>query len=193
MKTRGRFRFRQSTCVLLAVMLGSGCAGGIDESLNSPISNNDTYAVLGYLWSGAREAILRQREPSTDVFNLALSYGLPCTRGGSGAYAGTLAGTKAAGSGSATLAATGVLAACQLDDITTVRTVTAPNVTVTGTVAIVGDAWSTITIHMVASAVTINGVTCPGGVDVTISGTSPSSQPTSTGTACGRTGSVPLP
>jgi hypothetical protein len=193
MKTRGWPRALRSAVVVLVAALGAGCAGGIDESLNSPISNNDTYAVLGYLWGGAREAILRQREPSTDAFNLALSYVLPCPRGGSGSYRGTLTGNKTAGTGSGTLAVTGSLAACQFDDITTVRVVTAPNVTVTGTVAVAGDTWSTITIHLVASAVTINGVTCPGGVDVTIAGTSPSSQPTSTGTACGRTGAVPLP
>jgi hypothetical protein len=193
MKTRSWMPTLRHAAAILATMMGSGCAGGIDESLNSPISNNDTYAALGYLWSGAREAILRQREPSTDAFNLTLSYGLLCPRGGSGAYRGTLSGTKTAGTGSGTLAVTGTLDACQFDDITTVRVVTAPNVTVTGTMAIAGDTWSTITLHMVASAVTINGVTCPGGVDVTITGSSPASQPTSTGTACGRTGAVPLP
>jgi hypothetical protein len=193
MKTRSWMPALRCAAAILATMIGSGCAGGIDESLNSPISNNDTYAVLGYLWSGAREAILRQREPSTDAFTLALSYGLLCPRGGSGTYHGTLSGTKTAGTGSGTLSVTGMLDACQFDDITIVRVVTAPNVTVTGTVAVAGDTWSTITLHMVASAVTINGVTCPGGVDVTIAGTSPSSQPTSTGTACGRTGAVPLP
>ncbi len=193
MKTRRWMSVLQCTTVILATMLGSGCAGGIDESLNSPISNNDAYATLGYLWGGAVSAILREREPSTDTFNLALSYGLPCTRGGSGTYSGTLSGSKTAGTGSGTLAVTGTLDACQFDEITTVRVVTAPNVTVTGTVAIAGDTWSTITLHMVASSVTINGVTCPGGVDVMITGIAPSSQPTSTGTACGRTGAVTLP
>lgn len=192
MTTRGWSRALQCATLVLATLLGPGCAGGIDESLNSPISNNDTYALLGYLWSGAREAILREREPSTNAFTLALSYALPCPRGGSGSYRGTLSGNKSAGTGSATLAVTGVLDACQFDEITTVRVVTAPNVTVTGTVAVAGDTWSTITLHLVASSVTINGVACPGGVDVTLSGTSPSSQTTSTGTACGRTGAVPL-
>jgi hypothetical protein len=193
MTIRGWLPLIRHTAVTLVALLGVGCAGGIDESLTSPISNNDTYALLGYLWGGARDAIQREREPSTNAFSLALNYALPCTRGGSGSYAGTLAGTKAAGTGTATLSATGMLAACQFDDITTVRAVTAPNVTVTGTVAIAGDTWSTITVHLVATAVTINGVVCPGGVDVTITGSSLSSQPTSTGTACGRTGAVPLP
>ena len=178
--------------VALVVMSGCG-AGGIDTSLNTPISNNDTYATIGYLWGGARSAILNKREPSTDVFSLALGYQLPCTRGGQGNYQGTLSGTKASGRGTATLAMTGVAAACQFDDITTVRTVSAPVVTLSGSVAIVNDTWDAISIHLVAAAVTVNGVACPGGVDVLITGPSPSSQPVSTGTACGRTGAVALP
>ena len=177
-----------------AAMSVSGCgAGGIDTSLVSPISNNDAYATIGYLWGGVRTAILNKREPSTDVFSLALAYQLPCTRGGQGSYQGTLAGTKTMGRGKANLTVTGALAACQFDDVTTVRTVSAPLVTVSGTVGIVNDTWDAINIHLVATAVTVNGVTCPGGVDVTISGPSPSSQPISTGTACGRTGAVALP
>lgn len=179
---------------LAVVMLMSGCgAGGIDTSLVSPISNNDTYAIIGYLWGGARSAILNKREPSTDAFSLALAFQLPCTRGGQGSYQGTLAGTKTAGRGSATLAMTGAVAACQFDDITAVRTVSAPLVTMTGTVGILNDTWDAISIHLVAAAVTVNGVACPGGVDVIITGPSPSAQPVSTGTACGRTGAVPLP
>ena len=174
-------------------ILASGCVGGIDESLTSPISNNDAYATIGYLWNGARDAIAREREPSTNTFNIALNYGLPCTRGGSGTYRGTLAGTKAAGTGSAQLAVTGVLSNCQFDEISSVRIVAAPSITVSGSVAIAGDTWSTINIHLVASTVTINGVSCPGGIDVVITGASPSSQVTSTGTACGRTGAVTLP
>ena len=180
--------------VVAGAMVLSGCgAGGIDTSLVSPISNNDTYATIGYLWGGARSAILSKREPSTNVFSLALAFQLPCTRGGQGSYQGTLAGTKTAGRGGATLAMTGALAACQFDDITTVRTVSAPLVTVSGTVGIVNDTWDAISIHLVAATATVNGVTCPGGVDVIITGPSPSSQPVSTGTACGRTGAVALP
>ncbi|CAN5159038.1 hypothetical protein BH09GEM1_BH09GEM1_31960 [soil metagenome] len=193
MHMRIRSRAETFATLLLLPILASGCVGGIDESLNSPISNNDTYATIGYLWSGARSAILREREPSTDAFSLALSFALPCARGGSGSYRGTLSGTKASGTGSGTLAVTGVLVECQFDDITIVRIVSAPNVTVTGTIAVAGDQWSAINIHLVASAVTINGVACPGGVDVTITGSSPSSQSTSTGAACGRTGAVALP
>ena len=183
-----------SAVAMAGVMILYGCgAAGIDTSLSSPISNNDTYATIGYLWDGARSAILNKREPSTDVFSLALSAGLRCTRGGQGSYQGTLAGTKTAGRGSATLSMTGAVAACQFDDITTVRTVSAPLVTVSGTVGILNDTWDAISIHLVAAAVTVNGVVCPGGVDVMITGPSPSAQPVSTGTACGRTGAVALP
>ena len=181
-------------CATAAMGLLSSCgAGGIDNSLGSPISNNDTYATIGYLWAGARSSILNKREPSTDSFNLPLSYQLPCTRGGSGSYQGSVSGTKTAGRGTATLAMTATLSACQFDDITVVRVVSASGVTVNGTIGIVNDTWDAISIRLVAPIVTINGVSCPGGVDVMITGTSPSSQPVSTGTACGRTGAVPLP
>ena len=175
------------------VLLVSCGAGGIDNSLGSPISNNDTYATIGYLWGGARSAILNKREPSTDSFNLPLSYQLPCARGGSGLFQGTLSGTKTAGRGTGTLTMTATISACQFDDITVVRTVTATGVTVNGTVGIVNDTWDAIRIRLLAPTVTINGVSCPGGIDVMITGTSPSSQPTSTGTACGRVGAVSLP
>ncbi|MEP6990109.1 MAG: hypothetical protein ABJA80_04195 [bacterium] len=177
----------------VGVLAGCSSVSGIDSSLNSPISNADTYATIGYLWGGARSAILNKREPSTDTFSLPLSYQLPCTPGGSGSYQGSLAGTKSAGRGSGTLSMTGTLAACQFDDVTTIRTVSASGVTVTGTIGIVNDAWDAINIHLVATTVTVNGISCPGGVDVMITGPSPSAQPVSTGTACGRTGAVALP
>lgn len=184
---------RAIRAIALALVL-TGCgAGGIDTSLSSPISNNDTYATIGYLWSGARSAILNKREPSTDTFNLPLSFQLPCTRGGSGSFQGTISGTKTAGRGTATLAMTATLSACQFDDITVVRTVSASGVTVNGSIAIVNDTWDAINVHMNAPVVTVNGIACPGGIDVTITGTAPSAQPVSTGTACGRTGAVPLP
>lgn len=193
MKKRSRVRMVMIAGVMHLPFFVGGCVGGIDESLNSPISNNDTYATIGYLWSGARSAILREREPATSPFSLALSFSVPCTRGGTGSYQGTLAGTKTSGVGSAQLAVTGKLSNCQFDDITTVRIVAAPTITVSGSVAVAADTWSSINIHLVASTVTINGVSCPGGIDVIIAGASPSSQATSTGTACGRTGAVPLP
>ena len=193
MKKQSRVRMVMIAGVMHLPFFAGGCVGGIDESLNSPISNNDAYATIGYLWGGVRDAIGREREPSTNTFNLALSYGLSCTRGGSGTYNGSLAGTKASGTGSAQLAVTGVLSNCQFDEITSVRIVAAPTITASGSVAIAGDAWSTINIHLVASTVTINGVSCPGGIDVIITGASPSSQATSTGSACGRTGAVALP
>ena len=171
-----------------------GCgAAGIDTTLSSPISNNDAYATIGYLLSGARSAILNKREPSTDSFLLPLRFHLPCTRGGSGSFKGTISGTKTAGRGTATVAMTATLSACQFDDISVVRTVSASGVTVSGSVAILNDTWDATNIHLVAQSVTVNGITCPGGIDVTITGTAPSAQPVSTGTACGRTGAVPLP
>lgn len=167
--------------------------GGIDASKASPISNDDTYATLGYLWSGAEGAIAREREPSTSPFSLALSYQLPCTRGGSGSYQGTLAGTNTAGTGSASLAVTGSLAECQFDNTVSVTTISSANVSVTGTIAVSANLWGAVNVHMVAPSVTVNGVACPGGVDVTLTGSAPSAQLTSSGTACGRTGDVLLP
>ena len=179
--------------VVGAALGGCGGAGQIDTSLNSPISNSDTFATIGYLWAGVRSAILAKREPSTDTFSLALAYGYSCVRGGQGSYQGTLAGTKSAGRGSAVLSVTGTLAACQFEEINALTTITASGLSASGPVAVVSDQWDAITIHLVATAVTVNGVVCPGGVDVTITATAPSAQPVSTGTACGRTGAVTLP
>lgn len=185
----------RATAVALLVLVLTGCAkvGGIDASLVSPITNDVAYATLGYMWSGVRGAIAAKREPSADTFSLPLSYQLLCTRGGQGSYQGTLTGTKSGGNGTATLSLTGTLSGCQFDDKVTVTSITASGVTITGSVAIANDTWGAINIHMVATSVTVNGIACPGGVDVIITGTSPSSQPTSTGVACGRSGAVPLP
>ena len=192
--TTSAARTRLVSVFLVALSLGAcSTVGGIDNSLSSPISNDDTYATLGYLWGGARTAILNKREPSTDTFSLPLSYQLPCTRGGQGSYQGTLAGTKTAGKGSGTLSMTATLNACQFDDGKVIRTISASLVTLTGTVAIVSDTWDAISIRLVSSAVFVNGVACPGGVDVMITGTTPGGQSVSTGTACGRTGAVVLP
>ena len=193
MKMRDRVGLVFVVATIPFLMLATACVGGIDESLNSPISNNDTYATIGHLWDGARSAILREREPSTDKFNLSLSFALPCTRGGTASYQGSLAGTKSGGAGGGTLALAGALAGCEFDDITTVRKVSAPSVTFTGTVAIAGDTWSSVNVHMVASTATINGVACPGGIDVIITAAAPSAQATSTGNACGRAGTITLP
>jgi len=173
----------------------NGCStvGGIDTSGASPISNNDTYATLGYLWAGARTTIQSKREPSTDTFSLPLSYALPCIRGGHGAYQGTVAGTKSGGSGSATLSLGAALDACQFDDNVRITTISAPVLTISGTIAVTNDTWGAVNIRMVAAAVTVNGVACPGGVDVILTGTSPFAQVVSTGTACGRIGAVTLP
>ena len=182
-------------CTLVLTLSLSACkrVGGIDSSLILPISNNDAIALLGYLWGGARSAIAKEREPSTSPFSLALTYALPCTRGGTGSYQGTLAGAKSAGTGSATLAVTGTLSGCQFDNTVSVTAVSAASVGVTGTIAVANDTWSTINLHMVAGGVTVNGVACPGGVDVVLSGTAPSGQVTSTGTVCNLTGAVPVP
>lgn len=175
-------------------LLLAGCGvGGIDTTAVAPISNDDTYATLGYLWSGVRAAIERQREPSTNTFSLPLSYQVACAGGGSGSYQGTLAGTRTSGAGTANLNITATLANCRFADTRAVTTITANGVSVTGTIAIVNDAWDAINLHMIATAVTVNGVSCPGGIDVMLTGTSPSARPVSTGTACGRTGAVALP
>lgn len=177
----------------LAVAAAACGVGGIDASDVSPISNDDAYATLSYLWAGARSAIEREREPSAGSFNLPLSYQFPCARGGQGAVQGTLSGTKTpTGTGSGTLAMTGTLASCGFDQ-TTVNTISASGLTINGSINIANDTWGAISVRMVAPTVVINGVSCPGGVDVTITGTAPSSQPVSTGTVCGRTGAVQLP
>ena len=62
-----------------------------------------------------------------------------------------------------------------------------------GSIAITGDAYAATSVHLTASSVTVNGTTCTGGIDEMIVATSPSSQATATGTACGRSGVVPLP
>ena len=185
----------RATCALtLCISLGA-CSGlgTIDATSVSPISNDDTFATLGYLWAGARTAIESKREPSTDTFSLPLSYQLPCSRGGKGGYQGTLAGTKAGGTGSAALALTGTLTECQFDDKVAITTISASGFTVTGTIGIANDTWGAISIRMIATTVSVNGKSCPGGVDVMLTGTSPFTPPISTGTACGRTGAVALP
>jgi hypothetical protein len=181
----------RATCALAIALAACSGVGGIDP--NASISNDDTYATLGYLWAGARAAIEAKREPSTDTFNLQLTYQYPCARGGQGAYQGTLAGRKTGGTGNATLALTAALTACQFDDNVKITTITASGVTVSGTIGIANDAWAALSVQMVATSVTINGKTCPGGVDVMITGTTPFAQAVSTGTACGRTGAVALP
>lgn len=184
---------RRAACSLSLGLLSCSSVGGIDNSLTSPISNDDTFATIGYMWAGARSAIQAKREPSTNTFSLPLTYQVPCARGGQGSYQGSLAGSKSAGTGTATLAMTATITACQYDDNIRITTVSAPLVTLSGTIAVQNDMWSTVNVRLVASSVMVNGVTCPGGVDVTITGTAPSAQVVSTGTACGRTGAVPLP
>ena len=185
----------RATCALTLTIVLAACSGlgKIDETSVSPISNDNTFATLGYLWAGARTAIENKREPSAGTFNLPLSYQYPCTRGGKGGYQGTLAGTKTGGAGSGTLSLTGSLTECQFDDKAAIITISASGLTVTGTIAIANDTWGAISIRMIAPTVTVNGKTCPGGVDVMLTGTSPFTPPISTGTACGRTGAVALP
>ena len=192
-RSLGRGARLVAACSLSLGLFSCSSVGGIDNSLSSPISNNDTFATIGYLWGGVRSAIQAKREPSTNTFSLPLTYQVPCSRGGQGSYQGTLAGSKNAGSGTATLAVTATITDCQYDDNVRITTVTSPLVTLSGTIALQNDTWSTVNVRLVASSVTVNGVTCPGGVDVTITGSAPSAQVVSTGTACGRTGAVPLP
>lgn len=189
----GSTGMRATIAIALAASL-SGCVGGIDSTGVSPISNDDTFATLGYLWAGARSAIVSRREPSVGTFNLPLAYQLPCARGGQGAYQGTLAGTKAAdGTGKGTLSLTATLAACQFDDRPAITTISVSDLSLTGTIDIANDSWGAINIRMIATNVSINGQPCPGGVDVMLTGASPFTPPISTGTACGRTGAVALP
>jgi uncharacterized protein YceK len=185
---------RAIVALALVIALG-GCSSvpTIDTSSASPISNDDTYATLSYLWVGVRTAIEARREPSTDTFNLPLSYQFPCTRGGQGAYQGTLAGTKSGGTGNGTLSLTGTVTACALDDNVKITTISASGLTVTGTIAITSDTWGAMSINIVAPTITVNGTNCPGGANVMLTGTTPFQQPISTGTICGRTGAVALP
>lgn len=179
--------------MLAGAMAGCGGAGTIDQTSVSPISNEATFATLGYLWDGVRSAIVAKREPAVGPFNLVLHYEPPCSRGGSGSYKGSVTGTKTSTGGTGTLSMTATISACQYDDNVVITTITASDLTATGTIAIVNDTWGNIDIHMVATNVTVNGVVCPGGVDVHLTGLTPSTPPISTGTACGRTGAVPLP
>ncbi len=170
LRTPRLIAFGQTARALCALSLAAACGvDGIDSSKVAPISNDDTYATLGYLWSGVQSSIQREREPATDTFSLPLSYQLPCTRG-NGAYQGTLAGTKANGAGTATLNVSATIAECEFVDTRTVTRISASGFVVTGTVAIVNDSWDAINLHMVATTVTINGVACPGGVDVIADG-----------------------
>ena len=187
-------RCRSSSPLWLAVLLLAGCSKvGIDTSAIASVSNDDTYAMLDDVWNGVQATIASKKEPTTSLFSLALDYSLACTSGGTRSYQGTLAGTDTAGTGNATLSLTASLTQCGFDDITTIRTITASGVVVTGTITIAADAYAATNLHMTASSVTVNGTTCTGGFDVMIVGTSPSTQPTATGTACGRSGVVPLP
>ena len=186
-------RIRSPLALALAVALAACGVGGIDSTQVSPISNDDTFYTLGYLWSGARSAIEGRLEPTTDTFNLALSFKLACPRSGQRSYQGTLAGTKTGGAGTATLSMTATLTACQFNDNKTITEITASAVSLSGTIGIANDAWGAINLKMVAASVLVNGTTCPGGVDVVLTGAAPASLITSTGAACGRTGVVPLP
>jgi hypothetical protein len=187
-------RCRSSSHLWLAAILLAGCSKvGIDSSVIASVSNDDTYAMLDYVWSGVQETIASKKEPLTSPFNLALSYSLACPSSGQRLYQGTLAGTNTSGTGSATLSLTATLTQCAFDDRITIRTITASGIVVTGTIAIANDTYAATNLHMTASSVTVNGTTCTGGIDVMIVGTSPSGQPTATGTACGRSGVVPLP
>jgi hypothetical protein len=179
---------------LLAVLLSAGCSKvGIDTSAIAAVSNDDTYAMLAYVWDGVQAAINSKKEPLTSPFTLALDYTAACPNGGQRSYQGTLAGTDSIGTGSATVSMTGTLTECVVDDGTTIRTFAATGIAATGTIAITADTYAATSLHLTASSVTVNGTTCTGGIDVVVTAASPSSQPTATGVACGRSGSVTLP
>ncbi len=185
-------RCRPLSLSLLAVLLFADCSKvGIDTS--GVVSNDDTYALLADVWASVSAMINAKKEPLTSPFSLALDDMGACLDGGQQSYTGTLAGTDSSGAGSATLSVAGTMTACVVDDGTTIRTFTATDIAVAGTIAITGDAYATTNARLTASGVTVNGTTCMGGIDVTIVATAPSSQATASGTACGRTGVVPLP
>lgn len=187
-------RQRQLALFLLVPLTLGGCKRvGIDTTDIAAVSNDDTYAMLSYVWDGVRSAINSKKEPLTSPFNLAIDFSGACPSGGQRAFQGTLAGTDSAGTGSATLTLTGTLTACMVDDGTTIRTFAASGISATGTIAISGDTYAATSVHLTATTVTVNATACDGGIDETIAASSPSSQPTATGTACGRTGVVPLP
>jgi hypothetical protein len=180
--------------LLLAVLLFPGCSKvGIDTSVIAAVGNDDVYALLSYVWSGVVQPINAKKEPLTSPFTVTLDYTAACSSGGQRAFQGTLTGTDSSGTGSATLSLTGTLTQCMVDDGTTIRTFTASGVSATGTIKIASDAYAATSVHLTASSVTVNGTVCAGGIDETIVAASPTSQPTATGTACGRTGTVPLP
>jgi hypothetical protein len=179
---------------LLAVLLFAGCSKvGIDTSGAVAVSNDDTYAMLTFIWDGVATTINSTKEPLTSPFSLPLAFAGACPTGGQRSYTGTLAGTDSSGTGSAALSLAETLTECLVDDGTTIRTFTATDIAATGTIAITGDAYAATSVHVTASNVTVNGTTCMGGIDVTIFTPAPSLQATATGTACGRTGVVPLP
>jgi hypothetical protein len=182
--------------IRLALALSlAGCSGvgGIDNTPSNTLGNDETYAALALIWDGTREAITSKKEPADPTFTLPLSYALVCPSSGQRSYQGTLTGTNNAGTGSATLAMTASLTNCAVDDKVNITTVTASGVTISGTIAIANDAYAATNLHLTSTNVTVNGKACTGGIDVTIVGSAPNAQPTSTGTACGRSGSVPLP
>ena len=180
--------------LVVAVLLGAcNRVGGIDYSQIAAVSNNDTYATVADIWAGAQAAITARLEPLTGTFTLALNYAVVCPSGGQRSYQGTLTGTNTNGTGSAALALTGSLTKCAFGDTFKTTTITASGVTITGTIAITNDAYAATSVHLVATGVTVNDVVCAGGIDMTLTALAPSSQATAAGTACGRTGSVPLP
>jgi hypothetical protein len=178
----------------ISTVLLLGCArASIDSSQVAAVSNDDTYAMLDHIWAGVRTTITSAKEPQTSPFTLTLSGSPVCPGGGQQTYQGTLTGTNTNGAGTANLSLTATLTKCVFDDLVATRTITTPSVTVTGTIAIANDAYGLTNLHMTSPGATLNGTTCEGGIDMTITAASPTSQPTATGTACGRSGTVPLP
>jgi hypothetical protein len=181
------------TLALALSLAGCSGVGGIDNTPTNSLGNDETYAALSLIWSGTREAITSKKEPVDQTFALSLNYALVCPSSGQRAYQGTLSGTNNAGTGSATLAMTASLTNCAVDDKVKITTVTASGVTISGTIAIANDTYAATNLRLTSANVTVNGKACPGGIDVAIVASAPAAQSTSTGTACGRTGSVPLP
>ena len=188
-------RPRVDRLLLLCSLGAAACSnvGGIDATKVATVSNEDAYATLGGIWTGARAAITSPREPRTPTFTLPISFTRNCPAGGQSSYQGTLTGTDTAGTGSATVALTAVLTNCAFDDRTRVTTVSATGVSIAGTIAISSDTYGAINLRLIATSVIVNGKDCTGGINMALQGSSPLAQPTASGTVCGRSGVVPLP
>src|SRR5579872_1376358 len=95
-------RSHKLSLTLAALLLYTGCSRvGIDTSAIAAVGNDDTYAMLSFVWSSVATTINAKKEPLTSPFSLQLNYASPCPNGGTQAFQGSLIGTDSAGTGSA--------------------------------------------------------------------------------------------